>query len=151
MSLVHQTSSLDDIARFHYLLSFVSGFAASVVKLVPLTATNYPIDWKALKVRFENQRILTTAHVDHLFCFKPIAHESLTFLTLFINTIQGNIAVLKDLGVTKLVGFLLFRWFSSYWSKNSSVIRKYRFVHANIRFWFLDYVCSTQMQNCKKY
>lgn len=43
--LVHHNVSIDDITRFHYVLSCVSGSASSIVKSVSLTAANYPIAW----------------------------------------------------------------------------------------------------------
>ncbi|XP_050423619.1 uncharacterized protein LOC126835225 [Adelges cooleyi] len=107
-SLVHENHLYSDIERFHYLTSCVSGPAASIVKSVPLSAANYRVAWTALIDRFDNQRLLATAHIDQLFAFKPIVHESLAPLTSFVNTFRENIAALKTLGVTDLAGFLLF-------------------------------------------
>jgi len=108
VSLVHNNECVSDIERFHYLLSCPSDSAFSVAKSVPLSAANYIIAWQALTDRFENQRLLATAHVDQLFAFTPITHESLHSLTSFVNTFNENIAALKALGVIDLAGFLLF-------------------------------------------
>ena len=77
ISLVHNNESIDDAERFHYLISRLSGSALSVIKSVPLTAKNYAIAWGALSDRFDNTRLLASAHLDKLFAFKPIAQESL--------------------------------------------------------------------------
>jgi len=108
VSLVHINAGVSDIERFHYLLSCLSGSALSVIKSVPLSAANYSIAWQALNDRFENPRLLATVHVDQLFAFKPITHESVFSLTSFVNTFNENIAALKVLGVNDLAGFLLF-------------------------------------------
>jgi len=89
-------------------LSCLSGSALSVFKSVPLSAANYFIAWQALTDRFENQSLLATAHVDQLFAFKQITHESLSSLTSFVNTFNENIAALKALGINDLARFLFF-------------------------------------------
>lgn len=108
ISLVHKNQNICDIQRFHYLLTCVTGSALSIIKTVPLSAANYKLAWGALLERFENQRLLATAHVDKLFTFKPIVHESLPALSSFVNTFQENTAALKELGIENLAGFLLF-------------------------------------------
>lgn len=71
-SLVHDNSQLSLIQKFHYLLSAVSGSAAATVKSVPLTDANYPIVWQSLNDRFDNKRVLLSAHMDALFRISPI-------------------------------------------------------------------------------
>lgn len=95
-----------DIERFHNLLSCLSGPAQSVIKILSITTTNYTIAWRALTDRHENIRLLETAHVDQFFAFRLIMNESLSAITLFMNVFNDNIAVLKALGVTDLVGFI---------------------------------------------
>ncbi|KAE9523284.1 hypothetical protein AGLY_016232, partial [Aphis glycines] len=62
----------------------------------------------ALTDRFENKRLLATAHLDKLFAFKPIAQESVPALTTFLNIFKENVSTLKLLGVEDLAGFMLF-------------------------------------------
>jgi len=108
VSLVHDNTSIGDAERFHYLLSCLSGDALAVVKAIPLSANNYALAWEALSVRFDNKRLLASAHLDKLFAFKPITHQSLPALTSFINTFKENVAIIKALGVNDLSSFLLF-------------------------------------------
>ncbi|CAI6372343.1 unnamed protein product [Macrosiphum euphorbiae] len=108
VSLVHDNTGIGDAERFHYLMSCLSGDALAVVKSFPLSANNYVLAWEALSVRFDNKRLLASAHLDKLFAFKPIAHQSLPALTSFINTFKENVAIIKALGVNDLSSFLLF-------------------------------------------
>ncbi|CAI6369436.1 unnamed protein product [Macrosiphum euphorbiae] len=108
LSAVHENPDLSDIRRFQYLLMCVTGSALTIVKTFPLSASNYNLAWGALLNRFNNQRLLATAHVDKLFTFKPIAQESLSALNAFVNVFRENIAAIKELGVKDLVGFILF-------------------------------------------
>jgi len=108
VSLVHDNTGIGDAERFHYLLSCLSGDALAVVKAIPLSANNYALAWEALSVRFDNKRLLASAHLDKLFAFKPITHQSLPALTSFINTFKENVVIIKALGVNDLSSFLLF-------------------------------------------
>lgn len=107
-SLIHENTSITDIERFHYLLSSLSGPALAVAKMVPLTTTNYPIVWNALKERYNNHRLLATAHIDKLFSFTALTKESRVALVTFVNTFRVNVAAVRSLGVDDLAGFLLF-------------------------------------------
>lgn len=61
-----------------------------------------------LSDRFDNKRLLVSAHLDKLFEFKPISHQSLQALTAFVNTFKKNVVIIKALGVNDLASFLLF-------------------------------------------
>ncbi|XP_060871376.1 uncharacterized protein LOC132945621 [Metopolophium dirhodum] len=108
ISLVHDNQHIDDAQRFHHLLSCLSGSALAIIKSIPLSAANYPIAWDALSERYNNKRLLASAHMDKLFAFKPIAHESLPALIEFVNTFKENVSIIKSLGVDDLSSFLLF-------------------------------------------
>lgn len=106
--LVHENPSIGKLQRFHYLLTCVSGSALTVVRSIPLSASNYDIAWEASIERYDNQRLLATVHLERLFAFRPINTESLSSLLAFVNTFQENIAAIKALGVIDLAGFILF-------------------------------------------
>ncbi|XP_022165266.1 uncharacterized protein LOC111030183 [Myzus persicae] len=108
VSLVHDNTGIGDAKRFHYLLSCLLGDALAVVKSIPLSANNYALAWEALSARFDNKRLLASAHLDKLFAFKPITHQSLPALTSFIKTFKENVAIIKALGVNDFSSFLLF-------------------------------------------
>ncbi|XP_060861320.1 uncharacterized protein LOC132938478 [Metopolophium dirhodum] len=107
-SLVHVNEHYTDIKRFHYLLCYLLGPALTIVKAVPLTADNYSIAWNALKDRYDNKRLLVTAHIEKLFAFAPLTKESPASLSLFVNTFRENVSAIQALGVSDFAGFLLF-------------------------------------------
>ncbi|XP_015377878.1 PREDICTED: uncharacterized protein LOC107172117 [Diuraphis noxia] len=85
------------------------GPALTIVKAVPLTVDNYySIAWNALKNRYDNKRLLVTAHIEKLFTFAPLTKESPASLSLFVNTFRENVSAVQALGVGDLAGFILF-------------------------------------------
>ncbi|KAF0769852.1 Integrase catalytic domain-containing protein, partial [Aphis craccivora] len=108
VSLVHDNSSIGDAQRFHFLMASLKGDALNVIKSIPLSATNYALAWEAVSDRFDNKRLLASAHLDKLFGFKPIERESLPALLSFVNTFKENVSLIKSLGVNDLSSFLLF-------------------------------------------
>lgn len=107
-SLVHNNTLLTNSEKFHYLISVVSDSAASILRAIPMTDTNYTIAWDALHDRFDNKRILLTHHLDLIFGFTPMTTETLPGLKAFINTFQENMSAIKALEVVDFAGFLLF-------------------------------------------
>eukprot|EP00102_Acyrthosiphon_pisum_P021653 XP_016658863.1 PREDICTED: uncharacterized protein LOC103309027 [Acyrthosiphon pisum] len=108
VSLVHDNSLIGDAQRFHFLLASLKGDALKVIKSIPLSANNYALAWDAISKRFDNKRLLASAHLDKLFAFKPIERESLPSLLSFVDTFKENVSLIKSLGVNDLSSFLLF-------------------------------------------
>lgn len=61
ISLVKNNKQLSSIQNFPYLLSTVLGSAASIIRSIPLTETNYHIVFNTLHERFDNKCILLTS------------------------------------------------------------------------------------------
>lgn len=74
-SLVHETPNIGNIDRFHYLVSCLTGPASSIVSALPPSESNYSIAWTTLCGRFNNQRLLATAHLEKLFAFRPMSYR----------------------------------------------------------------------------
>ncbi|CAI6362720.1 unnamed protein product [Macrosiphum euphorbiae] len=147
VSLVHDNTGIGDAERFHYLKSCLSGDALAVVKSFPLSANNYVLAWEALSVRFDNKRLLASAHLDKLFAFKPIAHQSLPALTSFINTFKENVAIIKALGVNDLSSFLLFHMGSRV--LDSTTIQLFESNASNSTIPTFDELLSFVQQRCR--
>jgi len=78
---VYENLNLNNVERFHYLISSVSGPApAVVVRSIPLTGLKYEVAWNELNDRFDNTRLILHAHLDKLFGFASIQNESLSDL-----------------------------------------------------------------------
>lgn len=88
LSLVHENTNIGDAERFHHLLSCLSGDALAIVRSIPLSADNYTLAWDTLSDRFDNKRLLASAHLEKLFAFKPFIQELLPALISFVNTLK---------------------------------------------------------------
>lgn len=106
-SLVNHNSSINAMEKFHYLISCLSGQSLTIVQSLPLIASNYDSAWRALMDRYNNQRVLATAHVDKLFAFKPMSRESPSSLSPFLNVFHENVAALSRLDIGDLSGFFI--------------------------------------------
>lgn len=108
ISLIRRNVNLSQLDQFYYLLSCLSGPALSVIISLTPTENNYHIAWSTLSSHYDNQLLLTTAHLEKLFAFRPMTMDSLLALLTFVNTFQENIAAIKVLGVVDLSDFIMF-------------------------------------------
>jgi hypothetical protein len=60
-SLVPYNEALDNIQRYYYLLSVVSGEAHELIENLPVTADNFPIARKLICDRYDNPRLIANA------------------------------------------------------------------------------------------
>ncbi|XP_076660440.1 uncharacterized protein LOC143363793 [Halictus rubicundus] len=65
-SLVHHSTRIANVRKMQYLKSCLTGDAANMLDLTPITDANYEGAWSALERRFGNQRILSAAHMRRL-------------------------------------------------------------------------------------
>lgn len=67
-ALIHNSTSLSDTEKFHYLISSLSGEALSVVKTFPMTHEHYRSAYEALTARYKSKRDLAFT------CWRDILH-----------------------------------------------------------------------------
>ncbi|XP_025410719.1 uncharacterized protein LOC112683778 [Sipha flava] len=147
ISLVHDNTGIGNAERFHYLFSCLSGSALDLIKTIPLSADNYAVAWDALSDRFDNKRLLASAHLDKLFAFKPIARESLPALIAFVNTFKEKVSIIKSLGVDDLSNFLLFYMGSRVLDSTTLSLFESNISHSNIPNF--DELLSFVQHRCK--
>ncbi|XP_060855378.1 uncharacterized protein LOC132933060 [Metopolophium dirhodum] len=145
-SLVHDNPTLSQIEKFHYLISSVTGSAASCVRALPLTADNYIIVWNNLHTRYDNKRVLITAHLDSIFRFAPLQKESLSGLQNFLSTFQENIASIRALDINDFEGFLLFYVASR--ALDSTTKRLFESAHHNVTTPSIDLLLTFIQTRC---
>ncbi|XP_045449094.1 uncharacterized protein LOC123657615 [Melitaea cinxia] len=97
ISLVHNSSEISDIEKFHYLKSSLKGSAELVINSVEFSASHYLIAWELLQTRFNNQRLLVQNHVKALFTMNSISKESHIQIRNLIDTVLKNIRALSNL------------------------------------------------------
>jgi hypothetical protein len=98
MSLIHNSNSISDIQKFHYLKSSLKGSASLVLESLEFSTSNYAIAWDLLLNRYNNSNLLIHNHIKAIFSTQKLTKESPMALRLLIDTI------LKKLGALKLLG-----------------------------------------------
>lgn len=98
LALVHKSSEISDIQKFHYLKSSLKGSAELVIHSLEFSASNYSIAWELLLNRYNNSRLLVHNHVKSLFGIPTVNKESPTLIRKLIDTILKNIRALNLLG-----------------------------------------------------
>jgi hypothetical protein len=62
-SLVHSNKTMTKIAKFHYLISSVTGAAATTLDELDISPENYNDAWEALLEEYDNKRALIRTHL----------------------------------------------------------------------------------------
>lgn len=98
MSLIHNSKEIDNVQKFHYLRSSLTGNALMVIKSLEFSSDNYLIAWELLENRYNNSRLLVQNHVKALFNTTSINKESSIQIRKLIDNILKNIRALNTLG-----------------------------------------------------
>jgi ribosomal protein S17E len=97
-ALIHKNESLDDVQKFFYLRSALTGDAENVIKCLQTTSNNYKIAWDSLIARYDNKRVLVQVHTQSIFDLEPIKKESSSQLRNLVDSLTGHLKALKSLG-----------------------------------------------------
>ncbi|XP_058456828.1 uncharacterized protein LOC131434190 [Malaya genurostris] len=98
LSLIHSNPQLNDMDKFTYLRSSLTGAALQEISSVGLCAANYTIVWEMLERRYENKKLIVKAHLDALFAIEEIKRESFEKLNYVISEFEKNLQMLEKLG-----------------------------------------------------
>lgn len=98
VSLIDNNESLDEVQKFHYLISCLEGEAVNLVQSLDITASNYRVAWDLLKQRYENKRMIINSHLKSLFDLPVLPKENVTSLRHFIDSFNKDLRALKSLG-----------------------------------------------------
>ncbi|CAH2227057.1 jg22783 [Pararge aegeria aegeria] len=97
-SLVHESTQISSIQKFHYLKSSLKGSAALVIDSVEFSTDNYSVAWELLLNRFNNNKLLVHSHIKALFTLQALTREAPDLLRNLIVTYLKNLRALKILG-----------------------------------------------------
>lgn len=97
LSLIHNSESIDNINKFHYLRASLQGSAALIIKNIVFKSDNYVTAWELLCERFDNSRLLVNNHLQALFNVDPIRTESCKSIRYLIDVTNKNIRALTSL------------------------------------------------------
>ncbi|XP_048485432.1 uncharacterized protein LOC125490391 [Plutella xylostella] len=97
-SLVHNSTDITNIQKFHYLKSSLKGSAALIIDALEFSSDNYNVAWELLLNRYNNNRLLVQNHIKALFNLNPLPKESAALIRTLIDTILKNLRALNMLG-----------------------------------------------------
>lgn len=97
VTMIHNRKDLNQIQKFHYLKSSLSGTAAQVIGALEFTAPNYTHAWDSLETRFQNNRLLVQNHVKALFATQRLQIESPAQIRKLIDSTLRNLRALTSL------------------------------------------------------
>lgn len=60
LTLIHSNVDLDDLEKFHYLRSALSGSASDSLRSIQFTTANYNLAWEHICKRFNNESMIVT-------------------------------------------------------------------------------------------
>ncbi|XP_071055722.1 uncharacterized protein [Onthophagus taurus] len=96
-SLIHANASINDMQKFHYLLSALTGRARQVIESLEITNTNYQVAWELIRERYDNPRILIHNRVKALFDIERVTGENPQAIRKFIDDICKHLRALAAL------------------------------------------------------
>ncbi|KAB0794840.1 hypothetical protein PPYR_11679 [Photinus pyralis] len=106
--LIHENTSLANIEKFQYLLSFVDKAPLNLLKGVPLTEDNYSIAFDSLVKRYQNKRLLATNALNEMSSI-TLKNPSAKEFRALLDTFSESVSSLKVLGfAVEHWDFLLF-------------------------------------------
>lgn len=97
-SLVHNNAKIQNIHKFHYLLSYLEGEAARVLCNLEVSDSNYSEAWQLLCKRYDNKRQLINNHLKALFSIESV-RETDKSLRFIVDHITKNLRALCTLGL----------------------------------------------------
>jgi len=98
-SLIINNQAMDDVQKFHYLLSSVINDAHQLIQNLPVTQQNFHVAWNLLCDRYNNEGLIAAAHVKSL-SLPVINRESVTDLRALIYQFQSNLNAIKALDLS---------------------------------------------------
>jgi len=97
-SMIHNSETLPDIDKLHYLRWALVGDAYKLVESLEVTNENYKIAWEIINKRYKGNKAIIQHHIQSLINFPCISKESHSSLRQLVDTVQQHIRTLKRLG-----------------------------------------------------
>ncbi|XP_053691644.1 uncharacterized protein LOC128740148 [Sabethes cyaneus] len=98
VSLIHESTELNDVQKFHYLKSALRGEAATLVESLTISSGNYLIAWDTITKRYSNEYLLKKRHLQALMEFPRIEKESAGLIHKLVDEFDQRLKILKQLG-----------------------------------------------------
>lgn len=96
-SLVHENTSLANIQKFQYLISFLRDEPLNNIRSIQTNDANYDIAFRTLVNRYQNVRLLATSYWNAINNAPFLKTSSFKDLRMLLDTFNENIAALSNL------------------------------------------------------
>ncbi|EZA62944.1 hypothetical protein X777_15537, partial [Ooceraea biroi] len=97
-SIIQDNPTLSTVEKMHYLKTCLSGDAARIMSNLPVSDNNFTIAWDLLVARYENKRLLITAHLNRIMNIKPMKSKTAKGLRAISTTVSEALGALQALG-----------------------------------------------------
>lgn len=130
-SLVHHNDALADIEKFNYLTSSLENAPLKLIQCTPMTAENYTIAYNALINRYDNKRLIATAHLQEIDNAPNVTDsKNSQKLRLLLDIFNENLAALQNLKFPVAEwDFVLFYFFSKH--LDAETLTRFEFEHGS--------------------
>lgn len=98
-SMIHQSDSLANVQKLHYLKSHLTGEAEQLLRHIPITEANYISCWTLLKKRYNNKRYIANCILTRLVNQKALSTESANGVKLLLDTTTDCLNALSNIGI----------------------------------------------------
>ena len=96
---VHSNASLSDVQKLQYLKGALKDEPFRLLSHLPTTNANYSVARELLKDRYADVKMISHAHLEAIFEFTTMKHESSAAIRRLINTYTENTMALTGLGL----------------------------------------------------
>ena len=99
-SLIGSRTNISVVAKIQYLRECLKGDASRVIAGLTISDSSFDYAWRLLTSRYENQRLLITAHLDTLFGSSPMTAHSAYELNEVLNSVESAINSIAALNIS---------------------------------------------------
>uniref|UniRef100_A0A1B0CA53 Peptidase A2 domain-containing protein n=1 Tax=Lutzomyia longipalpis TaxID=7200 RepID=A0A1B0CA53_LUTLO len=92
--------ALSDVQKLDYLKSALTSHAASTIKHLSTTATNFPIAWDLLVQRFERKNEIVADHIRSLYSIPRVSSSDTQAMHQVYNTLSESVMALDAMEIT---------------------------------------------------
>ena len=97
LALVHNVAKMPPILKLQYLVGALSGEAATKIKNVQISAKNYDGVWQSLIKKYDNKRLLISAHMSNIISCPAASKRSVDELGRIMDVMEESTRGLTNL------------------------------------------------------
>lgn len=98
VALVHSSSELPTIQKYHYLRAALHGDALNVIRTIPICSDQYFVAWQTLIEHYHNTRRLKHITVRSLFDYPAMQRESAADLHALLEHFEVTVRIMQQQG-----------------------------------------------------